>query len=318
MEGIHTQVPAGQDDDSLGEISSSPPSSNSDDDATEEEYASLTGEFDLYVALAPNFSAIRVGDCARGFLASIRHMIQHESPGMPVIEQKLLESAVNLIFKDIFGMRAKRRLHILQKFHEPVEEGQPLLDQNIPDLMKPFLKYYFAWKFAKYLKGILFEILGFHFANAMYNAYKVLCRGYAAIIDFLASNGFTPTIRRRHNDLILEYLAKGLGLNEYIFKQDIRKMECISVLTDAFGRGIIVLLPQMTVDCLRAWNPNPSRIISLLDVSFVSQAKLVCKAAEESILEPMMWAAEFPELPTRPGCDSLSLLESFTPTGMGA
>lgn len=66
--------------------------------------------------------------------------------------------------------------------------------------------------------------------------------------ELLVASGFTPTMGRRRNDLILECLAKGLGVNEYAFTQSVKDTQCISTLADTFGLGILILLPHMTID----------------------------------------------------------------------
>ncbi|KFY99297.1 hypothetical protein V500_01402 [Pseudogymnoascus sp. VKM F-4518 (FW-2643)] len=315
MESASTLAQPLQDGEASSDTSSSLSSTRSDDDATEEEYADLAGAFDVCIPITPNFNAVRVRECAEAFRNDIHRMINIRAPGMPPSERLLLESTVNFIFQDVFGMRAKRRLHILQNSQAMSLHGPPLLDQAIPGIIKPFLKNYHAWKFAGNLSGIKFEILGLHYANRMYNEYKVLCQDdTGAMNELLVANGFTPTMGRRRNDLILECLAKGLGVNEYAFTQSVKDTQCISTLADAFGLGILILLPHMTIDCLKIWNPTPGHIISLIDASFRSQAVLVCRAAYDAVLEPILYTARIRSLPLRLECDNMSLLESFTTT----
>lgn len=174
---------------------------------------------------------------------------------MSPLEKNLLQSTTEFLFKDVFGMRSKKRLHILQNSKATTSHRPSPVNGSIPGIFKPFLESYHAWKFAGVLKGVRFEILCLYFANSMYNEYKILCRDDAGTLsDLLLSNGLlppnglTPTIGRTRNDIVLECLAKGMGEQQYTFKQAVKSTESINALVNTFGPGIVVLLPGFTID----------------------------------------------------------------------
>lgn len=224
----------------------------------------LAGTFNAYGGLSPGLHADYVAPWASAFKENVRRLITEESPNMIPLKRKMFLDSVNFLFKDVFGMRARRRLMYLRNSQVTPDLNSPApnIGQNVPAAIQLFANHYSAWCRAGKLNGVHYQVLQFKASHQMYEDFQVLCRDHnGAIKAFLSSRGLTPTSGRKHHDLVIEYLVEELGVevSPYQFQQTVRDMECVSSLVRSFGHGVLALLPQETI----SWYDTLSMVMIL-------------------------------------------------------